>query len=64
MEDPHAAAFVTELDRKIQELKEDSPNLSYQLAVQDMEKMASLHFPSFDNKKWKYIGKRFKGLLG
>jgi hypothetical protein len=38
------AAFVTELDRKVQELKEEFTYLSYQLAVQDMEKMGSLHF--------------------
>jgi hypothetical protein len=64
MEDPRAAAFVTELDRKVQELKEEFTKSILSISGSRHGKDGELTFPSFDNKKWKFINTRFKGLSG
>jgi hypothetical protein len=64
MEDPRAVAFVTELDRKVQELKEEFTKSILSISGSRHGKDGELTFPSFDNKKWKYIDKRFEGLSG
>ncbi len=64
MEDACAAAFVTELDRKVQELKEGSTKSILSISSSRHRKDGELTFPSFDDEKWKYIDARFKGLSG
>jgi hypothetical protein len=64
MEDPHAAAFVTELDRKVQDLKKEFTKSILSISSSRHGKDGELTFPSFDNKKRKYMDNRFKGLLG
>ena len=63
-EDPHAATFVTELDRKVQELKEQFTKSILSICGSRHGKDGELTFPSFENKKQKYIDKRFKGISG
>ncbi len=64
MEDPHDAAFVTELDRKVQELKEQFSKSILSIRGSWHGKDGELTFPCFENKKRKYIDKRFKSILG
>jgi hypothetical protein len=64
MEDPRAAAFVTELDRKVQELKEQFTESTLSICGSRHGKGGELIFPLFENKKQKCIDKRFKGILG
>jgi hypothetical protein len=64
MEDPRAAAFVTELDRKVQELKEQFTKSILSIRGSRHGKNGELTFPSFENKKRKYIDERFKGISG
>ena len=64
MEDPRAAAFMTELDRKVQELKEEFTKSILSIWGSQHGKDGELTFPSFENKKRKYIDKRFKGISG
>jgi hypothetical protein len=64
MEDPSAAAFVTELDRKVQELMEEFTKSILSISGSRNGKDGELTFPSFHNKKWKYINKRFKVFWG
>jgi hypothetical protein len=63
-EDPCAATFVTELDRKVQEVKEQFTKLILSICGYRHGKDGELTFPSFENKKRKYIDKRFEGILG
>jgi hypothetical protein len=64
MKDPCAAAFVTELDRKVQKLKEEFTKSISSISGSRHGKDGELTFPSSNNKTWKYIDKRFKGLSG
>jgi hypothetical protein len=50
MEDPCAAAFVTELDRKVQELKEEFTKSILSIRGSRHGKDGELTFPSFENK--------------
>jgi hypothetical protein len=50
MEDPRAAAFVTELDRKVQELKEQFTKSILSIRGSRHGKNGELTFPSFENK--------------
>jgi hypothetical protein len=52
------------LDRKVQELKEEFTKSILSISGSRHGKDGELTFPLFNNKKWKYIDKRFKGLLG
>jgi hypothetical protein len=56
-ENPQAAAFVAELERKVQEIKEDFTKSIY-------SNEGELMFPVFQNRKRKNLDKRFKGLSG
>ncbi len=51
MEDPCAAVFVTELDRKDQELKEEFTKCILSISGSRHGQDDELSFPSFDNKK-------------
>ncbi len=51
MEDPRTAAFVTELDRKVQELKEQFTKSILSIHSSWHGKDSELTFPSFENKK-------------
>jgi hypothetical protein len=51
MEDPRAAAFMTELDRKVQELKEEFTKSILSIWGSQHGKDGELTFPSFENKK-------------
>jgi hypothetical protein len=55
---------VTELDRKVQELKEQFTKSILSIHGSWHGKDGELTFPSFENKKRKYIDKRFKGISG
>ncbi len=50
MEDPRAAAFVTELDRKVQELKEQFTKSILAIFGSQHGKDGELTFPSFEIK--------------
>jgi hypothetical protein len=55
IEDPRAAAFVTELDRKVQELKEQFTKSILTICGSGHGKDGELTFPSFENKKMKIL---------
>ncbi len=63
-EDPLAARFVSEMEREMQDIKErfNTPILSL-LGLRTGQNN-ELCFPSFNNKKRKVVGKRFRGYAG
>jgi hypothetical protein len=64
MEEPHIAAYVTELERKAQDLKEAFTKCIHSITGSMIGNDDELTYPSFKNKKQKAVDKRFKGLSG
>jgi hypothetical protein len=60
-EDPLAARFVSEIEREMQDIKEQS---NTQILGSRIGQNNELCFPSFINKKRKVVEKRFKGYAG
>jgi hypothetical protein len=63
-ENPQAAAFVAELERKVQEIKEEFTKSVHSITYTMQGNDGELTFPAFQSRKRKYVDKRFKGLLG
>jgi hypothetical protein len=63
MENPKAAAFVAELERKVQEIKEDFTKTIHSITGTMNGNDGELTFPSFQSRKRKLVEKRFKGLF-
>jgi hypothetical protein len=63
-ENPQAAAFVAELERKVQEIKEEFTKSIYSLTGTMHGNEGELMFPAFKSRKRKNVDKRFKGLSG
>ena len=63
-ENPQAAAFVAELERKVQEIKEEFTKSIYSLTGTMHGNEGELMFPAFQSRKRKNVDKRFKGLSG
>ena len=64
MENSQAAAFVAELERKVQEIKEEFTKSIYSITGTMHGNEGELMFPVFQNRKRKNLDKRFKGLSG
>ena len=64
MENPKAAAFVAEMERKVQEIKEDFTKTRHSITGTMNGNDGELIFPSFESRKRKRVEKRFKGLSG
>ena len=63
-ENPQAAAFVAELERKVQEIKEEFTKSIYSITGTMHGNEGELMFPAFQSRKQKNVDKRFKGLSG
>ena len=63
-ENPQAAAFVAELERKVQEIKEEFTKSIYSITGTMHGNEGELMFPAFQSRKRKNVDKRFKGLSG
>ena len=63
-ENPQAAAFVAELERKVQEIKEEFTKSIYSITDTMHGNEGELMFPAFQSRKRKNVDKRFKGLSG
>ena len=63
-ENPQAAAFVAELERKVQEIKEEFTKSIYSITGTMHGNEGELMFPAFKSRKRKNVDKRFKGLSG
>jgi hypothetical protein len=63
-ENPQAAAFVAELERKVQEIKEEFTKSIYSITGTMHGNEGELMFPAFQGRKRKNVDKRFKGLSG
>ena len=63
-ENSQAAAFVAELERKVQETKEDLTKSIHSITGTMHGHDGELTFPAFQSRKQKYVDKRFKGLSG
>jgi hypothetical protein len=63
-ENPQAAAFVAELERKVQEIKEEFTKSIYSIKGTMHGNEGELMFPAFQSRKRKNVDKRFKGLSG
>jgi hypothetical protein len=64
MENPHAAAFVAKLERKVQEIKEEFTKSVHLITGTMNGNDGELTYPSFKSRKRHHIDKRFKGLSG
>jgi hypothetical protein len=64
MENPKAAAFVVEMERKVQEIKEDFTKTIHSITSTMNGNDGELTFPSCESRKRKLVEKRFKGLSG
>ena len=64
MENPDAAAFVTKLERKVQEIKEEFTKTVHSITGTRNGNDGELTYPSFKSRKQKHVDKRFKGLSG
>jgi hypothetical protein len=64
MENPQAAAFVTELESKVQEIKEGFTNCVHSITGKINGNDGELTYPSFQSRKRKHVHERFKGLSG
>jgi hypothetical protein len=64
MEDPRATAFVTELDRKVQGLKEEFTKSILLIDGARNEKDGELTFPAFNNKIQKSVDKDLRVIRG
>jgi len=63
-ETPQAAAFVAELERKVQEIKEELTKSIYSITGTMHGNEVELMFPAFQSRNRKNVDKRFKGLSG
>ena len=63
MENPQAAAFVTELESKVQEIKEGFTKCIHSITVKMNGNDGELTYPSFQSRKRKHVHEQFKGLL-
>jgi hypothetical protein len=63
-ENPQAAAFVAELERKVQEIKEEFTKSVHSITCTMQGNDDELTFPAFQSRKRKYVDKRYKGLSG
>ena len=63
-ENPQAAAFVAELERKVQEIKEEFTKSIYSITGTMHGNEGELMYPAFQSRKRKNVDKRFKGLSG
>jgi len=63
-ENPQAALFVAELERKVQEIKEEFTKSIYSITGTMHGNEGELMFPAFQSRKRKKVNKRFKGLSG
>jgi hypothetical protein len=63
-ENPQAAAFVAELERKVQEIKEEFTKSVHSITGTMHGNDGELTFPAFQSRKRKYVDKRYKGLSG
>jgi len=63
-ENPQAAAFVAELERKVQEIKEEFTKSVHSITGTMQGNDGELTFPAFQSRKRKYVDKRYKGLSG
>jgi len=57
MENPKAAAFVAEMERKVQEIKEDSTKTRHSITGTMNGNDGELIFPSFESRKRKRVEK-------
>ena len=64
MENPKAAAFVVEMERKVQEIKEDFSKTIHLITGTMNGNDGELSYPVFQSRKQKHEKKRFKGLSG
>ena len=64
MENPQAAAFVAEVERKVQEIKEEFTKSVHSITGRMNGNDGELTYPSFQSRKQKNVDKRFKGLSG
>lgn len=64
MENPQAAAFVAEVERKVQEIKEEFTKSVHSITGIMNGNDGELTYPSFQSRKQKNVDKRFKGLSG
>jgi hypothetical protein len=64
MENSQAAGFVAELERKVQEIKEEFTKTVYSITGTMNGNEGELTFPAFQRRKRKHVDKRFKGLSG
>ena len=63
-ENPQIAAFVTELERKVQEIKEEFTKSVHAVTGTIQGNECELTFPAFQSRKRKDVNKRYKGLSG
>ena len=61
---PSAAKYVAEIERKMQEIKEDFTKEVISIVGSQIGKDNELCFPSFKNKTTKQVQKRHKGISG
>ena len=61
---PSAAKYVAEIERKMQEIKEDFTKEVISIVGSTIGKDNELCFPSFKNKTTKQVQKRHKGISG
>ena len=61
-ENPQAAAFVAELERKVQEIKEEFTKSVHSITCAMHVNEGELTFPVFQSRKQKNVDKRFKWL--
>jgi hypothetical protein len=59
-----AARFVSEMEREMQDIKERFNTQILSLLGSRKGQEKELWFPSFNNKKRKFVDKRFKGYAG
>ncbi len=64
LENPRAAAFVSELERNVQEIKEEFTKSLHSITGTMNENDGELTYPAFQSRKQKQVDKRFKGLFG
>jgi hypothetical protein len=63
-EDPLAARFVSEMEREMQDIKEQFNTQILSLLGSKSGQNKALCFPSFNNKKTKVVEKGFMGYVG
>jgi hypothetical protein len=64
MENPQAAAFVSESERQVQEIKEELTKSVHSVTGTMNGNDGELTYPAFHSRKQKKVDTRFKGLSG